>query len=116
MSAAAKVTLAGSILFTITSVAAVHWQHIKERERMHEGVLRDEERLAAKQRQDENARDLAAQQALERELRAQQEMESDTTTIPAAAINAPMVIATPTTSDPATSNSSASGRSWWKFW
>ncbi|KNE57221.1 hypothetical protein AMAG_02958 [Allomyces macrogynus ATCC 38327] len=115
MSAAAKVTLAGSILFTIASVSAVHWQHIKERERMHEGVLRDEERLAAKQRQDENARDLAAQQALERELRAQQEMESDTTTIPTAAINAPMVIATPT-SDPSAPESSASGRSWWKFW
>ncbi|KNE65956.1 hypothetical protein AMAG_10241 [Allomyces macrogynus ATCC 38327] len=114
MSAAAKVTLAGSILFTITSVAAVHWQHIKERERMHEGVLRDEERLAAKQRQDENARDLAAQQALERELRAQQEMESDTT-MPAAAINAPMVIATPT-SEPSAPASSTSGRSWWKFW
>ncbi|ORZ36176.1 hypothetical protein BCR44DRAFT_66640 [Catenaria anguillulae PL171] len=76
MSAASKVTLMGSILFTVASVTAVHWQQNKERERMHQGVIRDEARLAAKQRQEENAREFEAQQQLERELRKQQELVS----------------------------------------
>ncbi|KAI9183682.1 hypothetical protein H9P43_004600 [Blastocladiella emersonii ATCC 22665] len=76
MSAAAKVTLMGSVIFTITSVAAVHWQQNKERERMHQGVIRDEARLAAKQRIEDNTRELEAQRQLERELRKQQDMVS----------------------------------------
>ncbi|KAI9221926.1 hypothetical protein BC828DRAFT_404477 [Blastocladiella britannica] len=76
MSAASKITLAGSVVFTLVSVTAVHYMQNKERERMHDGVLRDEARIEAKQRIRDNERELEAQRQLERELRKQQVMAS----------------------------------------
>lgn len=40
---------------------------------MHEGVIRDEARIAIKQRQASNAKELELQQNLEKELRKQQD-------------------------------------------
>ncbi|KAI9139083.1 hypothetical protein BKA69DRAFT_1168544 [Paraphysoderma sedebokerense] len=68
MSAAAKVTLAAAIVFTVTSVVGVHYQQIKERERMHLGVINDEKRQEMKKRQLENTKELEMQQKLQAEL------------------------------------------------
>ncbi|XP_057699797.1 protein PET117 homolog, mitochondrial [Corythoichthys intestinalis] len=53
MSRASKAFLALSAVGTVCTVAAVHFNQARERQRLHEGTLRDLERL---ERKKENAR------------------------------------------------------------
>ncbi|KAL7752719.1 hypothetical protein RI367_001721 [Sorochytrium milnesiophthora] len=76
MSLTARVALMSAVVFTATSVIAVHYQQNKERERMHMGVVRDDERVDAKRRQEENLRELQAQERLQRELLKDQPLRS----------------------------------------
>ncbi|KAK7104274.1 hypothetical protein V1264_019024 [Littorina saxatilis] len=70
MSTASKVTLGVSITFTIGIVTYVHLWQKKERERMHDGVLRDLER---QQKKAANQQDLEAQAQLTSILQQQQQ-------------------------------------------
>ncbi|XP_051978108.1 protein PET117 homolog, mitochondrial-like [Xyrauchen texanus] len=65
MSTASKFVLGLSIVLTISTVAGVHIKQSWERQRLHEGVLRDLERVARKR---ENLRTLEEQIQLTREL------------------------------------------------
>ncbi|GAA6060517.1 hypothetical protein JCM10212_005598 [Sporobolomyces blumeae] len=51
MSRAAKALFTGSVLFAGVSIWGVHMIQVRERETMYAGVLRDDERLAAKKQQ-----------------------------------------------------------------
>ncbi|BGP02652.1 hypothetical protein JCM10021v2_006372 [Rhodotorula toruloides] len=53
MSRMAKALFAGSVLFCGASIWGVHMIQVRERETMFAGVIRDEERLAAKRAQKE---------------------------------------------------------------
>ncbi|XP_051979572.1 protein PET117 homolog, mitochondrial [Xyrauchen texanus] len=65
MSTASKVVLGLSIVLTISTVAGVHIKQSWDRQRLHEGVLRDLERVERKR---ENLRLLEEQIQLTREL------------------------------------------------
>ncbi|XP_051549756.1 protein PET117 homolog, mitochondrial [Myxocyprinus asiaticus] len=65
MSTASKVVLGLSIVLTISTVAGVHIKQSWDRQRLHEGVLRDLERVERKR---ENLRMLEEQIQLTREL------------------------------------------------
>ncbi|XP_069024015.1 protein PET117 homolog, mitochondrial [Embiotoca jacksoni] len=65
MSAASKVVLGVSVVLTLSTVAAVHLNQAWERQRLHQGVVRDLERLARRQ---ENQRLLEEQRTLTRQL------------------------------------------------
>ncbi|PSS20680.1 hypothetical protein M430DRAFT_120659 [Amorphotheca resinae ATCC 22711] len=66
MSRAAKLTLAGSSLFAIATVAFVHYAQQSEKAAMHAGVLRDMEQQRIKK---ERQLDFEMQRALEEEYR-----------------------------------------------
>ncbi|XP_051551112.1 protein PET117 homolog, mitochondrial-like [Myxocyprinus asiaticus] len=70
MSTASKFVLGLSIILTISTVAGVHIKQSWERQRLHEGVLRDLERVARKR---ENLRTLEEQIQLTRELVAERD-------------------------------------------
>ncbi|XP_059186370.1 protein PET117 homolog, mitochondrial [Centropristis striata] len=65
MSAASKVVLGVSVVLTLSTVAAVHLKQSWDRQRLHEGVVRDLQRL---QRKKENLRLLEEQRALTNQL------------------------------------------------
>ncbi|MEQ2249683.1 hypothetical protein ILYODFUR_031773 [Ilyodon furcidens] len=65
MSTASKVVLTVSLVLTLSTVAGVHLKQAWDRERLHEGVVRDLERL---QRKKENLRLLEEQKVLTRQL------------------------------------------------
>ncbi|XP_047220225.1 protein PET117 homolog, mitochondrial [Girardinichthys multiradiatus] len=65
MSTASKVVLTVSLVLTLSTVAGVHLKQAWDRERLHEGVVRDLERL---QRKKENLRLLEEQRVLTRQL------------------------------------------------
>ncbi|XP_044045709.1 protein PET117 homolog, mitochondrial [Siniperca chuatsi] len=65
MSTASKVVLGVSVVLTLTTVTAVHLKQTWDRQRLHEGVVRDLERL---ERKKENLRLLEEQKALTRQL------------------------------------------------
>ncbi|KAM4595226.1 protein PET117 homolog, mitochondrial [Fundulus diaphanus] len=65
MSTASKVVLTASVVLTVGTVAGVHLRQAWDRERLHEGVVRDLERL---QRKEENLRLLEEQRVLTRQL------------------------------------------------
>uniref|UniRef100_A0A8C6UDC8 PET117 cytochrome c oxidase chaperone n=1 Tax=Neogobius melanostomus TaxID=47308 RepID=A0A8C6UDC8_9GOBI len=74
MSTTSKVVLGVSVVLTLSTVAGVHLNQAWDRERLHEGVLRDLERL---ERKKENLRLLEEQKELTRIL---QETETSTRT------------------------------------
>ncbi|XP_034398054.1 protein PET117 homolog, mitochondrial [Cyclopterus lumpus] len=65
MSTVSKVVLGVSVVLTLSTVAAVHLKQSWDRQRLHEGVLRDLERL---QRKKDNLRLLEEQRALTSQL------------------------------------------------
>lgn len=65
MSTTSKVVLGVSVVGTLSIVAAVHLKQTWDRERLHEGVIRDLERL---ERKKENLRLLEEQRLLTRQL------------------------------------------------
>ncbi|XP_067272240.1 protein PET117 homolog, mitochondrial [Pseudorasbora parva] len=72
MSATSKVVLGLSVVLTISTVAGVHIKQNWDRQRLHEGVLRDLERVERKR---ENLRVLEEQIQLTRELLAARERQ-----------------------------------------
>ncbi|XP_076585191.1 protein PET117 homolog, mitochondrial [Chaetodon auriga] len=68
MSTTSKVVLGVSVVLTLSTVAAVHFKQTWDRQRLHEGVVRDLERL---ERKKENLRLLEEQRALTRQLEAE---------------------------------------------
>ncbi|KAG0343484.1 hypothetical protein BG004_005278 [Podila humilis] len=68
MSTKAKLTLGVTSLCTIAVVYGVHYQQMSEKETMRLGILKDEERMANKKRQDDNVLELAVQQELQRKM------------------------------------------------
>ncbi|XP_051238994.1 protein PET117 homolog, mitochondrial isoform X2 [Dicentrarchus labrax] len=65
MSATSKVVLGVSVVLTLSTVTGVHLKQTWDRQRLHEGVVRDLERL---ERKKENLRLLEEQQSLTRQL------------------------------------------------
>lgn len=65
MSATSKVVLGVSVVLTLSTVAGVHLKQSWDRERLHEGVLRDLERV---ERKKENLRVLEEQRLLTKQL------------------------------------------------
>ncbi|XP_036962698.1 protein PET117 homolog, mitochondrial [Acanthopagrus latus] len=65
MSTASKVVLGVSVVLTLSTVAAVHIKQTWDRQRLHEGVIRDLERV---ERKKENLRLLEEQRTLTRQL------------------------------------------------
>eukprot|EP01147_Barroeca_monosierra_P004433 gene4433-8545_t len=73
----AFVALGTSIVFSSSMIAFVHWNQGKEREALHEGVVRDLERQERKRlNRIEQEQQLELQQRLEAE--AQQELQTST--------------------------------------
>ncbi|XP_056615159.1 protein PET117 homolog, mitochondrial [Triplophysa dalaica] len=70
MSTISKVVLGLSIVLTFSTVAGVHIKQNWDRQRLHEGVLRDLDRVERKR---ENLRALEQQIQLTRELAAERE-------------------------------------------
>ncbi|XP_033860071.1 protein PET117 homolog, mitochondrial-like [Acipenser ruthenus] len=70
MSTVSKVVLGVSLVFTVGTVTGVHVKQNLDRERLHEGVIRDLERQARKR---ENLRQLEEQISLTRELETERE-------------------------------------------
>lgn len=68
MSKTSKVVLGVSVVLTLSTVAAVHLKQSWDRERLHEGVVRDLERV---QKKKENLRLLEEQRNLTRHLEAE---------------------------------------------
>ena len=66
MSTASKVTLGATVVATLGIVWTVHKSQVEDRARLHEGIVRDEERQAKKK---ENREALLAQQRLESRIR-----------------------------------------------
>ncbi|KAF9572121.1 hypothetical protein EC968_010207 [Mortierella alpina] len=77
MSTKAKLTLGITTLFTVATVWGVHYQQMSEKETMRLGILKDEERMAKKKRQDENVLELAVQQELQRKMLEEQSVRSN---------------------------------------
>ncbi|KAI3617775.1 hypothetical protein CBS9595_003684 [Malassezia furfur] len=73
MSRAAKVTLASSIVATVSIVWGVHFLQREERNTMYKGVQRDEARQAERKHR---MADLERQRERERDLRAIQPIDS----------------------------------------
>ncbi|KAK1171677.1 hypothetical protein AOXY_G6561 [Acipenser oxyrinchus oxyrinchus] len=70
MSTVSKVVLGVSLVFTLGTVTGVHLKQNLDRERLHEGVIRDLERQARKR---ENLRQLEEQISLTKELETERE-------------------------------------------
>ncbi|KAF9905662.1 hypothetical protein EC991_001492 [Linnemannia zychae] len=68
MSTKAKMTLGITTLLTVATVYGVHYQQMAEKEAMRLGIVKDEERVAKKKRQDDNVLELAVQQELQRKM------------------------------------------------
>ncbi|KAG0360586.1 hypothetical protein BG005_010391 [Podila minutissima] len=68
MSTKAKMTLGVTTISTIAVVWGVHYQQMSEKETMRLGIVKDEERMANKKRQDDNVLELAVQQELQRKM------------------------------------------------
>ncbi|KAM8878209.1 protein PET117 homolog, mitochondrial [Spinachia spinachia] len=65
MTTVSKVVLGVSVVLTLSTVAAVHLNQSWDRQRLHEGVIRDLERL---QRKKDNLRQLEEQRTLTSQL------------------------------------------------
>ncbi|KAK6300203.1 hypothetical protein J4Q44_G00283010 [Coregonus suidteri] len=70
MSTISKVVLGVSVILTVSTIAGVHLKQNWDQERLHEGVLRDIERL---ERKSENLRVLEQQRSLTKELKAERD-------------------------------------------
>ncbi|XP_045082453.1 protein PET117 homolog, mitochondrial isoform X2 [Coregonus clupeaformis] len=70
MSTISKVVLGVSVILTVSTVAGVHLKQNWDQEKLHEGVLRDIERL---ERKSENLRVLEQQRSLTKELKAERD-------------------------------------------
>ncbi|CAL8354964.1 unnamed protein product [Boreogadus saida] len=68
MSTTSKVVLGVSVILTLSTVAGVHIKQRLDQERLHQGVVRDLERLERKR---ENLRVLDQQRVLTQQLEAQ---------------------------------------------
>ena len=73
MSTASKVTLVATVVATLGIVWTVHKSQVEDRAKLHEGIVRDEERQAKKK---ENREALIAQQRLENRIRKSEKEES----------------------------------------
>ena len=72
MSTASKVTLVATVVGTLGIVWSVHKDQVDDRAKLHEGIIRDEERQAKKR---ENREALIAQQRLEDRIRRSEKSE-----------------------------------------
>lgn len=72
MSTASNVVLGVSAVLTLCTVSAVHLKQTWDRERLHEGVIRDLERL---ERRQANLRLLEEQRTLTRQLEEEQQRQ-----------------------------------------
>ena len=72
MSTASKVTLVATVVGTLGIVWSVHKDQVDDRAKLHEGIIRDEERQAKKR---ENREALIAQQRLEDRIRRSEKQE-----------------------------------------
>ncbi|XP_034721342.1 protein PET117 homolog, mitochondrial [Etheostoma cragini] len=70
MSTTSKVVLGVSVVLTLSTVAAVHLNQSWDRQRLHEGVVRDLERL---ERKKDNLRLLEEQRTLTAQLEAERQ-------------------------------------------
>ncbi|KAF1394479.1 hypothetical protein PFLUV_G00000730 [Perca fluviatilis] len=70
MSTTSKVVLGVSVVLTLSTVAGVHLNQSWDRQRLHEGVVRDLERL---ERKKENLRLLEEQRTLTTQLEAERQ-------------------------------------------
>ncbi|XP_062295481.1 protein PET117 homolog, mitochondrial [Scomber scombrus] len=70
MSATSKVVLGVSVVLTLSTVSAVHLKQTWDRERLHDGVIRDLERQEKKK---ENLRLLEEQRSLTKQLEEQRQ-------------------------------------------
>lgn len=73
MSTASKITLGLTCLGTAAVIYSVHYNQVQDRQRLHEGVLRDVARQ--ERRRAENLKDLQVQQELTREYRRAEQKE-----------------------------------------
>ena len=73
MSTASKVTLGATVVATLGIVWTVHKSQGDDRAKLHEGIVRDEERQAKKK---ENREALIAQQRLEDRIRRSEKEEN----------------------------------------
>ncbi|GJJ78592.1 protein PET117 [Entomortierella parvispora] len=70
-------TLAITTACTVATVYGVHYQQMFEKETMRLGVVKDEERMAAKKRQDENVLELAVQRELQKKMLEEQTVRTN---------------------------------------
>ncbi|KAF9131074.1 hypothetical protein BGW39_002233 [Mortierella sp. 14UC] len=77
MSTKAKMTLGVTTLLTVATVYGVHYQQMSEKEAMRLGIVKDEERVAKKKRQDDNVLELAVQQELQRKMLEEQTVRKE---------------------------------------
>ncbi|KAM4604320.1 protein PET117 homolog, mitochondrial [Polymixia lowei] len=75
MSTASRVVLGVSVVLTGSTVCGVHLKQTWDRERLHQGVIRDLERL---ERKKENLRLLEQQRSVTRELQAERDQREAT--------------------------------------
>ena len=73
MSTASKVTLGATVVATLGIVWTVHKSQVDDRAKLHEGIVRDEERQAKKK---ENREALIVQQRLEDRIRKSEKEET----------------------------------------
>ncbi len=71
MSTASKVTLGVSCVASVAIIAYVHWRQVDDRTRLHQGIVRDEERQLAKKQA--NLYKLQEQRELEKILKAKRD-------------------------------------------
>ncbi|KAJ1980456.1 hypothetical protein H4R35_001119 [Dimargaris xerosporica] len=69
MSRGGRIALATSLVFSAAVIYGVHYMQWKERETMHYGVIKDDERM---QRKRQNKAELDAQRKLQAELEKEQ--------------------------------------------
>ncbi|OZJ05461.1 hypothetical protein BZG36_01664 [Bifiguratus adelaidae] len=71
----AKLTLASAVVFTVATVYGVHYLQMQERENMHLGIQKDNERRSQKlKQQEQNMLELQQQQALQKQLESTQKV------------------------------------------
>ncbi|RUS25005.1 hypothetical protein BC938DRAFT_472759 [Jimgerdemannia flammicorona] len=68
MATRAKLTLAASCVFTVSTIYVVHYMQRSQKEQMALGVEKDDERLKKKRKQEQNVLELQTQIALQQEL------------------------------------------------
>ncbi|KAL6940607.1 hypothetical protein ACO0QE_004517 [Hanseniaspora vineae] len=77
MSRASKITLGCSIAFALTSVVGVHYIQELERDTLHQGPIKDAERLAKRKKRLENEQEHQLQLELQKKYKELQPLSGD---------------------------------------